>query len=547
MDPVNRISSTARISLELPKDPTPIFHLEGVAKRFGAIWANRNISVDFLEGEIHALVGENGAGKSTLLKLLFGHIQPDHGRIYWRGRRVAFHHPFQAQRVGIGMVHQQLLIFPRLGTLENIIVGAETSRFGWLNKRRTRSRIAALCEQFGFDLPLDIPASELTYAHRQQVEIVRMLHRGAKVLLLDEPTSLLAPPEVARFLDLLLNLKAQGHTIVFVSHRLEEVFAIADRISVLAGGRIIASSLAAEVSQDQVAQQILSLQEAPISFPAANATVSPVLSEQPAYPQVETAPDGGWDKQLVPCLELKGVSTKPAGHETPLVELSFSIAEPGDIVGLGGIVGNGLRTLAHVLSGFSSFVRGQITYHGEDLSRLSAVQRAQLGFRWLPANPLEEALLPWNSLWENMLLGHQRDRHLQAYGLLRRARVIARSIELLDAHGVRFLNPAQHLKTLSGGNQQRLALARALAGHPRMVILEQPGRGLDIQAQRLLCRQVRSLSTTGTTFLVLSYDLDELLTMCHRVGILYRGRLMGMVTQDMVQRDQLGSWMLGLE
>jgi general nucleoside transport system ATP-binding protein len=525
----------------------PIIRLNGIAKRFGNTWANLDINVSFQEGEIHALVGENGAGKSTLLKLLFGHLQPDRGTIYWRSQPVIFRHPLQAQRTGIGMVHQHTLIFPQLSTLENIMVGAEPSHWGWLCKARARLEITALCQSFGFDFPLDRPATELAFSHRQQVEIVRMLYRGAKLLLLDEPTSLLAPSEITRLLELLRNLKAQGHTIVFVSHRIEEVFAIADRISVLIRGRIPASYATAAVSVDQIAQLILSGNAESVS-PAPGPPIIPASQRKPEA--VSKAGQPGADPKAspaLPLLVLHEISTQPSGHDASLINLSIAVMKPGDVVGIGGIVGNGLRTLAQVLAGVLPVTHGRITFQGEDITALTALQRAQRGFRWLHANPLEETLLPVRPLWENVLLGRQRCGDLQSYGVLRKSVAIDRCKELLSLQEVRFDNVTQPLDTLSGGNQQKVALARIFADRPHLVVLEQPGHGLDLRAQRKLVQRVRALSAEGVIFVVLSYDLDELLMLSQRVGILFRGRLMGLVPKHQAHREQLGAWMLGLE
>lgn len=520
---------------------TAIIRLAGIAKRFGATWANRDVNLAVHEAEIHALVGENGAGKSTLLKLLFGHLQPDRGRIYLRGRPVVFRHPREALRSGVGMVHQQPLIFPRLTTLENIIAGAEPERWGRLDTTRARSRVSALCRTFGFDLPLDLPALELSHAHHQQVEIVRMLYRDAKILLLDEPTSFLAPPEVTHLLELLRSLRVQGHTIVFVSHRLEEVFTVADRISVLVGGQLRGTYLAGATSIDQIARHILTGKAGTAPPQHLDKQSTEIL------PHRESLPIAAFDTSATQFLVLHQLSTVPAGHDAPLTDVTLPAIGHGEILGIGGMVGNGLRTLARVLAGFTPLSQGRIEFLGRDLTQLSPNQRAQLGFRWLPANPLEEALLPARPLWENVLLGRQRHPEFHSAGFLRKSTVMRRGMELLDFHAVRYENMAQPLDTLSGGNQQKVALAGVLANRPRLVILEQPTRGLDIRAQERLYQVVRSMNAEGVTFLVLSHELDELLALCHRIAILYRGRLMGVAPGALVRRDQLGRWLLGLE
>jgi simple sugar transport system ATP-binding protein len=244
---------------------------------------------------------------------------------------------------------------------------------------------------------------------------------------------------------------------------------------------------------------------------------------------------------------LQELSTAPFGHEAPLANLTFPVIHAGEILGIAGIVGNGLRTLAHALAGFIPLTHGHIELCGRKITLLTPRQRIDLGFRWLPANPTEEALLPTRPLWENLLLGGQRLPHLQCAGLLRKPTVMRWGMELLNQHGVRYEDMLQPLGTLSGGNQQKVAVARVLANHPCLVILEQPTRGLDIRARERLFQAVRSMSSKGATFVVLSHDLDELLDLCHRIAILYRGRLMGMAARDQARREALGRWMLGLE
>jgi general nucleoside transport system ATP-binding protein len=581
--------------LESTSKSTAVIRLSGISKRFGATWANRDISLTVREAEIHALVGENGAGKSTLLKSLFGHLQPDRGEIYLHDHRITFRRPLEALRAGIGMVHQQLLIFPQLTTLENIIVGAEPRLCGWLSRYRARTRVDALCRTFGFDLPLDVPASELPHAHRQQIELVRMLFQGAKILLLDEPTSLLAPPEVTCLLGFLRNLRDQGYTIVFVSHRLEEVFSIADRISVLVDGRLQGTYPARSTSLDRIAREILTGKEVlPPGQPRECLHSDIASTPSPGFAKAGTesadnqmapvsclswtlhshcsgrhaGPVSGWapEKEVAvsprprddsqapgpgrtadPFLALHELGTAPAGHEAPLTNLTFPVIHAGEILGIAGIVGNGLRTLAHALAGFTPLTHGHIELCGREITLLSPKQRIDLGFRWLPANPTEEALMPARSLWENLLLGRQRHPHVQCAGLVRKPTVIRWGMELLDHNDVGYENMLQPLGTLSGGNQQKVAVVRVLVDRPCLVIFEQPTRGLDIRARERLYQVVRSMSAQGTTFVVLSHDLDELLALCHRIAILYRGRLMGMAARDQARREALGRWMLGLE
>lgn len=506
--------------------------LEGISRRFGSIWANRNISMDIMTGEIHAIVGENGAGKSTLMKILYGEIRPDSGRILLNGETTLFKSPKDAMHAGIGMLHQQPLIFPQLSLLENILVGHEGGKWGFVSAEK--GKVQDLCRSLGFDLPLQSMAGVIPFAQRQQIELVRVLHRGAKILILDEPTSLLAPSETAGFLNLLKSLRSQGYTIIFISHRINEVLEVADRISVLRNGECTATVRKCESTMDQVARLILTgtLSSTP---PAPAMDYSPPNPSPPA-----SSPPPG------PFLEMRGVTVRAEGDQMGIEDFSLSIGR-GEAMGIGSVVGNGERALARVLAGITSPFAGRISLGGADITRSSIGERRDMGIRWLPANPLEESLLPDRPIWENILLGWQRSPAFQKRGRLQKETAIRSAKEQLEDGGVVSPDVAREVFGLSGGNQQKIALLRALACSPKLVILEQPGRGLDIRAQDHLRQTVRSLCDKGVTLLIISHDLDELLSTWHRIGILYRGSLMGIVERYKASRRTLGNWMLGLK
>jgi general nucleoside transport system ATP-binding protein len=525
----------------------PFISLHGICKHFGSLTANQDISLDFRRGEIHAIVGENGAGKSTLMKILNGHLHPDSGEIRLNGRRVSFRNPREAMLAGIGMAYQQSLIFPQLSALENVIVGFEPGTAGWIRGKQARAQLAALCRSVGFDLPLNAQASQLAFAHRQQIEILRLLYRRVKVLILDEPTSLLSPPETKRFLRLIESLQASGHTILFVSHRLQELFAIADRVTVLNRGRAVGTYSKAEITLKDIVRLIMSGatprsplkgSQPPSRPPEGHESLSATTRNPPF-----SLPDGIREAVL---LELNGVSVPPAPYDAGLENFSLDILE-GEVLGLGGVVGNGQRTLALLLSGLLPAERGVVALSGVDISKISINERAANGIRWLPANSFEEALLPSQSIWENLLLGRQRQRPFERYGWVKREVINGWAEERLRDHEVVYGGLTDPMNSLSGGNQQKVALSRILEGAPRLIILEQPTRGLDIRAQEKLHNQVRQMNAGGTTFLLISYDLDELLALSHRVGILYRGRMMGIERSREASAESLGSWMLGVE
>lgn len=550
--------------------PEPFLSLYSISKRFDSLWANRDISLDFHEGEIHAIVGENGAGKSTLMKVLNGHLQPDSGEIRLNGRRVAFRGPQDAMVAGIGMAYQQFLIFPQLTALENVVVGFEPGRAGWISRRQAKDELVPLCRSVGFDLPLNAMASELSFAHRQQIEILRLLYRKVKMLILDEPTSLLAPPETKSFLDLLQSLQTAGHTVLFISHRLQEVFAIADRVSVLSRGKLIGSYPKSEISMGDLIQLIMSgggpcCPTDPVPGNLSTLEHNDRQVEGPAWLNVEPRPGKAQrsdllDQALPPnarqtipdgqaaavLLEVREVTARPGIREAGLNGFSFNLFE-GEVFGVGGVVGNGQRTLALLLSGMLPAEHGSVVFSGVDITHLPLKKRAEMGLRWLPSNPLEEALLPTRSIRENVLLGFQRHQGFQLHGWFMREAIECWAKEQLQQNEVVHAALTDSVQSLSGGNLQKLALARALEGGPRLVVLEQPASGLDIRAQERMRDRVRNLNAGGTAFILISYDLDELLALSHRIGILYRGRMMGIAMRNDVSLEQLGRWMLGVE
>lgn len=506
---------------------------EGISKSFGSLQANRNIFMEVRRGEVHAVVGENGAGKSTFLKILFGWLRPDAGRILLNGKPVWFSCPGDAMRAGFGMVHQDLHIFPQLSALENVILGGEPARCGFVNWKTARRSVEGLCNAFDFSLPLAAPAGELPFANRQQIEILRVLYHKAQIVLLDEPTSLLAPPEIRKFLRILSTLKNQGHTILLVSHRLGEVMEAADRISVLRKGECVGTFSPGEFTLEQLAGLIISGPDVGSIQGSAEAGIEGEMEDRGKGPPPAVV------------FQMDNVRVSGDEHESGLNDFSLEVRR-GEILGIGGIVGNGERTLARVIAGQIHQEAGRTIFCGRDISCLTIKGRREVGLRWLPANPQEEALVPERPLWENFLMGRQREPPWQAMGWLRRRRIRAWAMSQLDANGVVYRGLNENLMSLSGGNQQKLALSRVLEDAPRLVVLEQPGRGLDIHARESIHRRLDQLSAQGVAFLILSYDVEELLACCHRIGVLFRGRLMGIAPRGAASMETIGRWMLGL-
>jgi simple sugar transport system ATP-binding protein len=547
----------------------PLIEFRNISKKFGEIYANRDISFDVRSGEIHAVAGENGAGKTTLMNVLFGRLQPDSGSLVLRGKQVSFGSPREAVRAGIGMVHQDILIFPQLSVLENIIIGSEpvwpagAGVAGALRTGPARKAISRIQQSSGFRLEIDRQTGELTFALRQQVELVRMLYRGAEILILDEPTSLLSPGETEKFLDLVKSIRAGGRTVLFISHRLVEIFSIADRITVLRGGSLAATLDAGDTDAEEIARLMVGgVDDATRGTETDRLTGKAVKCEERQFfhrefvsrrpgvgmPDESHGPgEGHFPGRQRPVLELRNVSAAPTGTEPALRDISISIGK-GEIFGLGGVVGNGQRSLAGLLAGKSRPDSGSILFDGEEISGVDIGGRLKRNIWWLQENPMEEALLPERSLWENFLLGRQRSRDFARAGFIRRREIAHFSQKQIELNDISATGPAGRLSSLSGGNRQKVALARVLASSPSLAILEQPCRGLGFRAADALFDRLLELSLeSGSSFILISYNFDELLSICKRIAVIYRGEIIGMAESANLTREILGGWAAGVK
>ncbi|MGA2403204.1 MAG: ABC transporter ATP-binding protein [Syntrophobacteraceae bacterium] len=535
----------------------PLIEIRNISKKFGNFYANRDISLQIAKGEIHAIAGENGAGKTTLMNVLFGRLRPDSGSIILRGSPVSFRTCREAIRAGIGMVHQDILFFPQLSVLENIILGCErecgrrkgangpTPSFfaGVLRTGRAREEASRIQDSLGFHLEWDRQAKELSFARRQQIELVRLLYRGAEILILDEPTSLLSPGETEKFLDLMKSLRAGGRTVLFISHRLSEVFSVADRITVLRKGSLTATLDAGATDIEEIARlRVGGMQGAVAGIAKPKHAADPGGDRD--RPPPKTA---GLSEAAAPLLELRNMCVGPSGTEPALRDISISIGK-GEIFGIGGVVGNGQRSLARVLAWKTCPDSGWVRFDGSEISRPDIRERLRRNIRWLPENPVEEALLPERPLWENFLLGRQREKEFERVGLIRKRKIIRFSQEQVSLHNIAAPGPLEPLLGLSGGNRQKVALARVLAGPPLLAILEQPCRGLDLHAAGSIHERLLELSRgRGISFILISYDFDELISICDRIAVIYRGEIMGTAESAKVSRELLGRWAAGVK
>ena len=475
--------------------------MRGIVKTFGDLVAIRDASFEVRSGEVHALVGENGAGKSTLMNILYGLLPRTAGEVELRGAPVTFNGPAEAIRAGIGMVHQHFKLAPSFTVAENIILGAEpTLPGGRLDRRKAESETAELSHKFGLDLDPRAVVGALPVGMRQRVEILKALYRQAAVLILDEPTAVLTPQETAELFATMRSLARNGRSVVFITHKLGEVLAASDRISVMRQGRVVATENNSGVTAEQIASQMVG---------------RPVLlrvAKSVARPHGE------------PALDIRGLSVRSDRGTMAVEDLSMTV-RPGEIVGLAGVQGNGQDELVESIAGIRTPVAGRIAICGVVPTEGDPMASRQAGLAYVPADRAHVGLSLCSAVWENMSVGHLsrfRNGPLLAVAAARR-----RCSELIQQFDVRGATDTTPVGALSGGNQQKVQLARELTRDAQLIVAEQPSQGVDIGAIESIHRLLVAMRDRGRAVFVISADLDELMSLCDRLLVMYRGRIVG--------------------
>jgi ABC-type uncharacterized transport system ATPase subunit len=512
----------------LPIDgASPLIEMRGITKRFGALVACDAVDLQVAAGTLHAIMGENGAGKTTLMRVLYGYYAPDAGEIYLRGKRVQFRSPADAIAHHIGMVSQHYSIIPELSALDNLILGAEPTRFGgWLNRRAAQARAEQLADALGFQPDWNRPAAELSVAARQKLEILKLLWRDAEILILDEPTAMLSPRDVDALFETLLRLKAQGRTILLVTHKLNEALRFADFVTVLRGGRKVADAPIAQVDASTLTRWIVG-EESPLT-----PTLSP-LTKGGEGPGV-----GG------SALVLKDLYVVSDRGGWGVQGLNLTV-RAGEIVGIAGVDGSGQLELMEALAGLRPVAQGEILIFGESMHRWSTARRIQAGVRFLFDDRFRRMMAPQWSVLENAILGAQRDSDLQTLGWLKPRAIRQRAERLIQRFQVKVPALRAPILQLSGGNQQRLVIARALHGSPRLLIAYAPTRGLDIRGAEATYDAIRAACQQGMAALVIALDLDELMEHCDRIAVLFKGTIVQEFTREAFAREAIGAAMVG--
>src|SRR5437764_368065 len=517
--------STAEAPAEaVPDRGVPAVQLTGITKRFPGVVANSDVNLTVARGEVHALCGENGAGKSTLMKILYGMQPPDEGTIAINGEEIKLRNPQDAIRAGIGMVHQHFMLADNLTVGENVFLGAEALHgIG----RAARARLAELAERTGLHAKPETLVEQLGVADRQRVEIVKVLYRGAKIVILDEPTAVLVPQEVDALFDTVRGMQQQGFTFIFISHKLDEVRAIADTVTVIRRGTTVGTADPKKISSRELAEMMVGSD----------------------LPSPETRESTVTTREVLRISELRLAAE--GSTRAILDHISFAV-HAGEVLGIAGVEGNGQTELVETIMGIRKAASGKIELDDadgrvRDLTRLGTLARREAGIGYIAEDRTRHGLLLTQPLWANRILGYQSRKPVSKGQLLDIREARKDTERIVREYDVRTPGIEVPAAALSGGNQQKLIVGRELSGTPVLLVASHPTRGVDVGAQALIWEQIRQARAAGLAVLLISADLDELIGLSDTIRVMLRGRLVSEADPATVTPQELGSAMTGAE
>ena len=493
-----------------------------ITKKFPGIIANDNITLQLRKGEIHALLGENGAGKSTLMSVLFGLYQPEEGVIKKDGQVVSIKNPNDANALGIGMVHQHFKLVECFSVLDNIILGVEPTKNGFLQKKEAREKVLALSEKYGLQVDPDAIIEDITVGMQQRTEILKMLYRDNEILIFDEPTAVLTPQEIDELMQIMKNLAAEGKSILFISHKLAEIMAVADRCSVLRKGKYIGTVETANTTMEELSAMMVGRN---VNFHVAKEEAKP--------------------GDVV--LEVKNMSVaSKRSKENAVNKVSFNVRR-GEIVCIAGIDGNGQTELVYGLSGLEPLSEGSVSLCGKDITKASIRQRSLSGMSHIPEDRHKHGLVLDYSLEDNMVLQRYFEPEFTSkLGFLRRDNIRAYAERLIEQYDVRSgQGPVTRARSMSGGNQQKAIVAREIDKNPELMIAVQPTRGLDVGAIEYIHKQLVAQRDAGKGVLLVSLELDEVMDVPDRILVMYEGEIVGELDPKTTTQEELGLYMAG--
>lgn len=498
-----------------------IIEMRNITKEFPGIKANDNITLQLKRGEIHALLGENGAGKSTLMSVLFGLYQPDEGEILKNGEVVKINNPNDATALGIGMVHQHFKLVECFTVLDNIILGAEDTRFGFIKKADAREKVSQLSEKYGLHVDVDEKIEDITVGMQQRTEILKMLYRDNEILIFDEPTAVLTPQEIDELMQIMRNLAKEGKSILFITHKLNEIMAVADRCTVLRKGKYVGTVDIKDTTKENLSQMMVGR---PVEF---------VVEKAPAQPKEEV-------------LKVEGLSVRSKVHKKLAVNnVSFSVRS-GEIVCIAGIDGNGQSELVYGLTGLEPVAAGKVTLNGVDVTKSSIRFRNTHGISHIPEDRHKHGLVLDYTLEQNMVLQRYFEPEFQKHGFIKFKNVREYSDKLIEQYDVRSgQGSVTVVRSMSGGNQQKAIVAREMDREHSLLIAVQPTRGLDVGAIEYIHNQLVAKRDEGSAVLLISFELDEVMNLADRILVMYEGEIVGQLDPKTTTVQELGLYMAG--
>ena len=497
----------------------PILEMRNITKKFGKVVANEDVNLVLKPGEIHALLGENGAGKSTLMNVLTGIYKPNSGAIYYKGKKVKIRSPRHAVDLGIGMVHQHFHLIPTLTAAENVFLYTPDCK-RILNKKEMEDAIDACSKEFHLDVDPAAKIWQMSVGEQQRVEIIKLLYRGADILILDEPSAVLTAQEAVEMFKNLRKMAESGKSVVVISHKMNEVMQFADRITVLKGGKVEDTMLAEEATIDRLTKA--------------------VVGDREFVPQKN---EGSSKKEQV-VLELNNVVVKNDKGLEALKDISLNI-HAGEIFGIAGVAGNGQKELAEVVAGLRKAEQGTIFLNGEDVTKLSVKERIQKKISFIPEDRLTMGLVPGMTMDENRVLKQYNEQQFSKNGILKKKAISAAVDAEIERHEIKIVGKHAPVSLMSGGNQQKLIIAREISGNPTLLICAYPSRGLDMGAAEAVRQILLEQCKKGVAVLMISEELDELFQMSDRIGVLCDGEMMAILDSHETDYETVGRLMSG--
>jgi simple sugar transport system ATP-binding protein len=498
-----------------------VIELKNLTKSFGSVKANDHIGLSIQKGKIMALVGENGAGKTTLMKLLFGLLRPDSGQIFIQGKQITPQSPADTISLGIGMVHQHFMLVPPFTVTENVILGTEPRQYKiFINLKSSLASLKDVSDRYGFTLDPNAKIETLGVGIEQRVEIIKTLYRNASILILDEPTAVLTPQETDELFDMLRQFKSEGKTIIFISHKLDEVLAISDQITVMRAGKVTGQLKTAETTKEEIAKLMVG-REVILRVP-----------KNKAKPGEEV-------------LVLHDVHVRNTRKQEVVKGISLQVRQ-GEILGIAGVEGNGQTELAEAITGLRAVINGEITLRGNRIDGKSPRQISEAGLAHIPEDRLQRGLVTDFTLQENLMLGrHQDSRFFTKYGLAKEAVMNKELTRLVEDYDIRPAELNLLGRQFSGGNQQKIIVARELSKEPGCLVAVQPTRGVDIGAIEFIHHQIISARDEGVAVLLISADLAEILSLSDRIAVIFNGKIMGILDASQAEERKIGLMMTG--